>query len=428
MVAMNNEFLPRRGQRHRLRPRPGQPAARTPGAPTPGTPWERPNAFQPPETIANQEEQDPATSTQGPVTSQHPRPKKSLKEWLKGLSKKQWALIITAAVVLLGAGGFAIYQFFIKSDPVKQAPVAKKQEVPAPPPAPILSTLSGLVVADDSINKRPVTAVMIENSPDARPQSALNQAGVVFEAVAEGGITRFLALFQDTEPEYIGPVRSVRPYYVTWAAGFDAAIAHVGGSADALKMLRQDHVAKDLDQFFNPGPYHRVSNRFAPHNMYSSVKSLRELQNQKGFTSNYKGFVRKTEAKSAAPNATSIDFNISGAIYNPHYDYDATTNSYKRSEGGAPHIDEKSGAQLNPKVVVALVMSQGKNGIYTTYSATGTGQAFVFQDGVLTLGTWHKADAKTQFSFTDANGAELKLNPGQTWLSVIGSPDRATYK
>jgi hypothetical protein len=434
----NNEFLPRRGQRHRLRPRPGQ-SGQSSSTQNSAQNGEQPSAFHTPDEVATQDEhqQGTADNSSGAVVSHHspniadqpsPKPKKGFKAWLKGLSKKQWALIIIITAVLLGAIGFGIYNLFIKDDAAKPAPVAKKQEVPPPPAEPTVSKLTGLPISDASINQRPVTAVMIENSPDARPQSALNQAGVVFEAVAEGGITRFLTLFQDTEPEYIGPVRSVRPYYVLWATGFDAAIAHVGGSGDALKMLRQDHVTKDLDQFFNPGPYHRVSNRFAPHNMYSSVKALRELQNQKGYTSDYQGFARKPEAKSATPNANSIDFNISGAVYNPHYDYDAATNSYKRSEGGAPHIDEKSGQQLSPKVVVGLVMAQGKNGIYTTYGATGSGQAYVFQDGTVTMGTWHKPDAKSNFTFTDANGAELKLNPGQTWLSVVGGSDRVTYK
>lgn len=192
-------------------------------------------------------------------------------------------------------------------------------------------------------------------------------------------------------------------------------------------MLRQGE-AKDLDQFANPGPYRRVNTRTAPHNMYSSVAALRDLQNKKGFTSTYKGWTRKPEAKSAAPNATLIDFNISGATYNPHYDYDAATNSYQRSEGGKAHTDEKTGQKLNPKVVIALVMPQGRNGVYTTYNTIGSGQAFVFQDGIMIAGNWTKTTNKENFTFTDSNGAPLKLNPGQTWISIVGSPDRVSFK
>ena len=272
---------------------------------------------------------------------------------------------------------------------------------------------------------------MIENSPDARPQSGIDQAGVVFEAVAEGGITRFLTLFQDTEPSYVGPVRSVRPYYIQWLMGFDAAVAHVGGSNEALQNIKTLGV-KDLDQFSNPAPYHRISSRYAPHNMYTSIQGLRDLEAKKGYgKANYKGFARKAEAPSAAPNATSIDFSLSGMLYNPHFDYVKETNSYNRSEGGKPHmVVDETGAQkqLSPKVVVGLVMPKGANGNYSTYNTIGSGQAFVFQDGVVTAGTWHKVDDGTNFTFTDANGAELKFNPGQTWLTALGSADAAVYK
>lgn len=349
-----------------------------------------------------------------------------LKHWFKTRTKKQWAIIIAIVILVLGGIGYGVYQLWLKPDPkpVKKAVIKKV----APPAAkPLVSTLTGLPIADAAINQRPVTAVMIENSPDARPQSGLNQAGVVFEAIAEGGITRFLTLFQDTEPDYIGPVRSVRPYYVQWLAGFDAAVAHVGGSGDALAMLKNGD-AKDLDQFYNPGPYHRISERYAPHNMYSSVVALRELQQQKGYTSTYSGFVRKPEAKSAAPTATTIDFNISAATYNPHYEYDGATNTYKRFEGGQPHIDQKSGQQLAPKVVVALTMQQGANGIYTTYNAIGSGEATIFQDGIVTKGTWTKTGLKNQITFTDPNGNPIKLDPGQTWLSAVGGSDRISYK
>lgn len=349
-----------------------------------------------------------------------------IKARLKRLSKKQWIIIGIIAVLILGGGGFGLYKLLHKEAP-KPVQQAKVVAPPPEPPKPITSTLSGLVILDAAINQRPVTGVMIENSPDARPQSGLNQASVVFEAIAEGGITRFLTLFQDSEPDYIGPVRSVRPYYIQWGIGFDAAIAHVGGSGDALRMMK-DLGSKDLDQFYNPAPFYRISSRYAPHNMYSSVIKIRELSEQKGNKSNFKGFARKAEAKSAAPNATSIDFNISSALYNPHYDYDAATNTYKRSEGGKPHIDEKSGAQLAPKTVVGLVMQQGANDIYTTYETIGSGEAYIFQDGVATKGTWHKKANNEQFTFTDVNGVELKLNPGQTWLSVVGGSDRVVSK
>ncbi len=112
---------------------------------------------------------------------------------------------------------------------------------------------------------------------------------------------------------------------------------------------------------------------------------------------------------------------ISSYLYNVHYDYDPATNSYKRSEGAAPHVDERSGAQLSPKVVVALVMGRGiaSDGQHTNYGTVGSGHMYVFQDGVSTEGTWSKADRKAQFTFTDSGGAPIKLNAGQTWITIV---------
>jgi len=416
---MDNDFLPRKGSAHSTTSHasPGNNAA----------------SFRPPDSVAADDDMHMQLDTPGHDSSSHesygsPKKRRSFKEWLKSITKKQWIIIVIVALLVLGAGGFALYHFVLKKPKVVSAPIVHKQAQPAATPiAPPISKLTGLPMAEASINQRPVTAVMIENSSDARPQSGLLQAGVVFEAIAEGGITRFLTLFQDTEPDYIGPVRSVRPYYIQWLMGFDAGVAHVGGSGDALAMLKTLGV-KDLDQFYNPGPYHRITSRIAPHNMYSSVAALRLLQESKGYTSNYTGFVRKPEAKVATPNATGIDFNISGSFYNPHYDYDAATNSYKRSEGGAPHVDAATGQQLSPKVVVALVMDQGSNGEYTTYNTIGSGEADVFQDGTVQKGAWHKASNTDQMTFTDVNGAPLKLDPGQTWLSVVGAPSRISFK
>jgi len=421
---MNNDFLPRRGFRHNDFPRgPQRPLSQRSVHIQP-----RPDAFQTPEAIAAHEEQQPETTTAGPIIGHHPKPKRSLKDRLKNLTKKQWAIIIAVAIVILGAGGFLTYYFVFRDEakPVVTKKTEDKKETPKP--TPLYATLTGMPITDASINDRPVTAIMIENSTDARPQSGLHQAGVVFEAVAEGGITRFLTLWQDTESDYIGPVRSVRPYYVQWLRGFDAAVAHVGGSAQALAMLKESGY-KDLDQFHNSSAYWRVSNRFAPHNMYTSIPKLREVEAKRGFgKSNYTGFARKDDSASAAPTARTIDFNISGALYNAHYDYDAANNYYKRSEGGKPHTDERSGQQLNPRVVVGLVMQQGKNGIYTTYGTIGSGQAFIFQDGIVTTGTWEKSSNESQFVFKDGTGAELKLNRGQTWITVVGSADRVTYQ
>jgi hypothetical protein len=164
------------------------------------------------------------------------------------------------------------------------------------------------------------------------------------------------------------------------------------------------------------------------------MSQLREIENKRGYgTANFTGFVRKKEQASKTPNATSIDVKISGPLYNSHYDYDAGTNTYKRSEGGQPHMQvDQSGAQtqLAPKVVVALTMSQGiaSDGSHTAYAAIGSGHAYIFQDGTVTEGTWKKNDKKENITFTDASGKTIGLNPGQTWLTAVGDNSYVSYK
>lgn len=348
-------------------------------------------------------------------------------------TKKQWIITIVVLVLLLGGGGVLAYKITHKPKPKTVTKQVVKKPAPKPAPVVLTSTLTGLPIADASVNDRPVTAVMIENSQSARPQSGLDQAGVVFEAVAEGGITRFVTLFQDSAPDYIGPVRSVRPYYIQWLMGFDAAVAHVGGSPEALQDIKKWGV-KDLDQFYNGSYYHRISSRAAPHNVYTSMANLNAAEAKKGFgKASYTGFARKADAPVATPNAASIDFAISGPLYNAHYDYDKATNSYKRSEGGAPHMSVNSAGvqtQNAPKVVIGLVMPKGieADDLHTSYNTLGSGQAYIFQDGTVTVGTWHKADAATNFTFTDQNGAAIKLNAGQTWLTALGAASSVSYK
>jgi hypothetical protein len=346
--------------------------------------------------------------------------------WLKSLSRKQQTLLLIIFLLIIGGGAYGAYKFG-KKDFHNAGYTATKLEKTPEPPTTVASRMTGRQV-DPALNNLPVTGVMIENSQDARPQSGLLQADLVYEAIAEGGITRFLALFQESKPDYIGPVRSVRPYYLDFLVPYDAALAHVGGSTEGLSQVKNQHV-KDLEYGVNASYYDRIKARPAPHNVYTSRDRLLALQTAKGFTSSsYQGFARKAqESPSATPNAKTIDFTISSSLYNPHYDYDAATNSYKRSEGGKPHTDERSGTQIAPKVVIGFVSSHSYAGVYSVYQTTGSGPATIFQDGVAISATWSKADRNSEYVFKDASGAVIPLNPGQTWISLVGSTGAIKY-
>lgn len=290
------------------------------------------------------------------------------------------------------------------------------------------SPLTGEKVPDQASTQAAVTGIMIENSPEARPQSGIKSAGVVYEAIAEGGITRFLALYQQAKPQLVGPVRSVRLYYVDWVAPFQASIAHIGGSKFALDEVRNGKY-RDIDQFFNAGSYWRATDRYAPHNVYTSFERLDALNNKKGYTTSaFTAWPRQDGNPVETPNATSINVTISGPAYNSHYDYDRATNTYHRSVGGAPHIDREAGL-ITPSTVIVMdtVMTRVfEDGYREQITTTGAGRARIFQNGTVIEGTWTKADRGSQISFTDATGQPVPLNRGQTWITAIPTNQRGS--
>ena len=329
-------------------------------------------------------------------------------------------LLIAGGVIIAAAGGAAAFVLLQPTPSVEPAPIkhAVKKEVPKPV---YHAPLTGLEVADEVAQTKPVTAIMIENSPDARPQSGIKNSAVVYEAIAEGGITRFLLLYQQEKPQLIGPVRSLRMYYVDWLAPYNASVAHVGGSASALAEIRNGNY-RDIDQFFNAGTYWRASDRWAPHNVYTNFERLDALNAAKGYsTSDPAVFSRKDTTPVATPAATSISVTMSGPLYNSSYTYDATANHYLRSQGGAPHTDREEG-QITPRVVIVIkspMQLVQEDGLRQQYQTTGSGSATIFQDGTVQEVTWHKADRIGQYRFTDANGADVPLARGQTWVSVV---------
>lgn len=327
------------------------------------------------------------------------------------------------AIGLILATGLGVFAW-IWQQPVPSMPTVYSEKQKKPEPPKFYSPLTGVDTGNEALTKRHVTAIMIENSPDARPQSGLKDAGVVYEAIAEGGITRFIALYQEARPGLVGPVRSVRPYYVEWASAYDPAVAHIGGSARALQMIRSGGYGVDLDQFFNAGAYWRASDRRAPHNVYTNFDRMDSLSASKGKgASTFTPLPRKDDKKSEAPNATSIHLPISSAWYNVDYNYDSASNSYLRRVGGEPHMDREAG-QIAAKVVVAIEVAMTRefeDGYREQIATTGRGRAWVFQDGMAAEATWTRADAKSPLVLTGSDGKPLGLNRGSTWITALPS-------
>lgn len=343
-------------------------------------------------------------------------------QWLAKHRKVVW---VFGSISIICIASITTY-FILSQKPAKATPKPVAKVVVKPKPTPVIkyySPLTGNLVADEVATKQAVTAIMIENSPDARPQSGLKDSGVVFEAIAEGGITRFLVLYQSEKPQIIGPVRSLRLYDVDWVAAFNASIGHVGGSAASLAEVRNGNY-RDIDQFFNPNSYWRSTDHYAPHNVYTSFEKLDALNAAKGYTtSTFTGFSRVDGKPSDTPDATNINITISSSLYNSSYLYDKTTNTYARSQAGAPHLDREDG-QITPSVVVAMRVDETtvlEDGYRESISTIGSGSAVIFQNGVAINATWHKDSKVGQITFTDAVGADIPLVRGQTWIAAVSN-------
>lgn len=296
------------------------------------------------------------------------------------------------------------------------------------------STLTGLESKNKNATTAEVTCIMIENSTDARPQSGLNEAGVVYEAVAEGGITRFMALYQDEKPTWIGPIRSARQTFVELARPYNCGYIHYGGATNAINTLRQGNGYRDLDGGWADGTYvFRTQDRWAPHNVYTDFSHIDQWNVTKGYNeSKFTGFKRIKPDTISEPqdrNATNISIIISGDdSYNVTWKYDINTNRYARSHiyGGA-HMDRKKNnqqSQVVTDVVIAMkvsTVSRTSEPKYYDHKTTGSGEAYVFQNGTVQPATWRRANVTDELKFFDSQDNEIELNRGHTWISIYSN-------
>jgi hypothetical protein len=311
---------------------------------------------------------------------------------------------------------------------------------PTPEPTPVLvpAPLTGLPVSPEAAIQHPI-AVMVDDHTDARPQAGFNAASVVWQAPAEGGVQRYMLVFQDTIPADVGPIRSARQYYIEWAAELNAMYVHHGGSPQAKATLLQKgggHWVWNADGFRWEGRFlFRVSDRFAPHNVMTDGDHLRRLARRIGADD---GPIEPmwSFGPDAEPDRRPADGRIVLRLGAPVYEivsyrYDPATNTYRRFVGPAggkqrPQVDAADGQPVAPKNVVILRMAFGplndKHPEKDRQEASnvGKGQAWIATNGRTIKGTWRKASKTAPTLLFDGAGNPVTLTAGQTFVQVIG--------
>lgn len=301
----------------------------------------------------------------------------------------------------------------------------------------IARRIDGVLDSPQNQNKFPI-AVMVENHTAARPQSGLTEANIVFEALAEGGITRFLAIYTLTGPvKEIGPVRSARPYYVDWARAYDALYVHIGGSPKALSRISQTGI-RDFNQFFNSQYFWRDKSRdvASEHTLYTSdyKMTLALIDKKLPTTGDYEPWQYKQDAPlTERQSSQHITINFSTFSYKVDYEYDPVQNDYVRSVAEKPHV-MRDGKQLRPKNVVVISVNRrleqpsADNHGRLEMDTVGSGNAQFFFDGTVLKGTWKKDSPQGPLQLLRDDGTPVELNAGQTWVEVVPPDQQVTVK
>jgi hypothetical protein len=283
----------------------------------------------------------------------------------------------------------------------------------------------------EKLKKNRPVAVMMNNHVQARPQSGLNQADIVYESVAESGISRYMPIYWSEGPNKVGPIRSARQYHLEWLSPYDPLYIHDGCASSSDSRVNAcgniySYAIKDL----RTTGYWRTTDRFAPHNEYNSIVSAWDNGLKNGWggfpTISPLKFKRDAEVKDRGSKSKIVVRHRqdipNGGLYDSEWTYDSGLNSYLHRIGGQADLDQESGKQVNAKVVVVMevpMQSAGDAFARVIFTTVGEGKAIVLQDGKIITGKWKKTSRIERERFYDSTGKELEINRGRLWIIAL---------
>lgn len=292
----------------------------------------------------------------------------------------------------------------------------------------MLNPLTGMPMGDVTEDNRRPIAVMLDNLYPARPQAGLKDADICYEILAEGRITRYMAVFYATYPILIGPVRSARPYFVEKALELDGYYVHVGGSNQALLDIRKNDMA-DIDGL-SSGAFWRKNHKRIPHNMYTSSEAILNDASRKGyrnlvipeFNPFYTQYTPITGTQANEIKFVYKEPTQSDSIgYYTSYKYNNETRLYSRYTNGKPHVDETDETHLTCTNIIVqyaktkVIDSEGRLQI----DLIGSGNGRFYSNGHMVDIKWEKISKSSPTEFFNLDGSVLYLNPGRTWIQVF---------
>lgn len=340
--------------------------------------------------------------------------------------RKMWIIVISLIFgIALGACGYVVYKQYFTKEPI----LDNILNLPTPDDTIAICNLDGTKVAKDKASRHPL-AIIVENHTQARPQSGLDKASIIYEAISEGGITRYMAIYGPKDAEKVGPVRSMRTYFLDFADEYNAFLAHVGGNIDALDRISQEK-ALDLDEFsLGETAYWREKDysKAIEHTMFTSTSKLYSAAQTKGWDmrSSYTplNFFKNDEFTINPNNKQQITIDFSSPQYKVSYTYDSLNNNYPRTLAGSPHKDAVTGNQLAPTNIIIQSVERWEsptriNEPGWAMQTTGSGKAYILYGGQKIDASWKKDHFNSRTIFYDSSGQEIKFLPGQFWYEIV---------
>ncbi|MET0975279.1 MAG: DUF3048 domain-containing protein [Leifsonia sp.] len=324
--------------------------------------------------------------------------------------------LVLASAVLVGCTSTAAPK--TTQQPAAAVPDYVSTYVPPEPTQ--LAPLRGTTVPAGSV-QRPSLAAKIDNHEEARPQVGLERTDIVFEELVEGGLTRYVAVWQSDVPDLIGPVRSIRPMDPDIITPLGGLVAYSGGQEMFVDMMMATPVQNLVFDYDDTGLFYRYDAHDSPHDVIlhatdavSRNASIAPPVQQYAYAS---GVDTATATLDGTPTS-NIAVTFSSSRF-PNFTWDAATGSWLRNQEGAPDLDA-NGAQLRATNVVTMrVDIDGRYGYVPKTVMIGSGTATVSTGGRTVAATWSKADAASPIRFVDANGTAIRLAPGNTWIELV---------
>jgi hypothetical protein len=337
-------------------------------------------------------------------------------------SKTALAGGVVAALVLLSVGFFALFPdrapAFVRT---AMAGVGLVKDPPPPPACP----LTGLPAPGGKVPDRPVLAIKVENLPEARPQSGLDRADVVYEEPVEGGITRFIAIYQCHEANRVGPVRSGRTTDAAVLVQYGRpALGYAGGAPIVERTIDRAGII-DVNYDIAVDAYSRDPDRLAPHNLYTTTKALWKAAGTKeGPPDPVFAYGAEPEGRSKRVATVHLPFSSYSDVY---WKWSRKDGAWLRFHGTEPHLltDGRQVAAANVVVmqvqVTAGAIVDAAGNPSPEVKLTGTGRAYVFRNGRMIVGRWERPSLGHVTRFVARDGSEIALAPGITWVELLPS-------